>query len=300
MKVSLVDLDINRWTRRKFPNLALMKLSAYYKAKRYEVSLNDIYLADMIYASCVFTWNSKWAVKVPQTAHIGGSGISLSETLPDDIEHIMPDYDLYSGVDFSMGYTSRGCIRDCPWCKVRAKEGPITAWASPREFWNPKHSRLIFLDNNTLAAPNCRETLIEAAAIPAVVDFNQGNDIRLVDDEKAALLRNIKTQTLRFAFDSLSYESSVRRGIAYLLKAGFTSRHLSFYALIGFPGDDTWLERMKILASFNVNVYPMIYRDDEGKEGKVQRHEVPDIFWHGARSNINKFLSVVGRLPGRG
>ena len=299
MRVSLIDLDIDKRTLQKFPNLALMKLSTFHKAKGNTVSLNFPMGADFIYASCVFTWHKAKVASVPADAQVGGAGVSLTSCLPYEIEHIMPDYDLYAGVDFSMGYTSRGCLRDCPWCKVRAKEGLPQAWASPREFYNPKHSRLLLLDNNLFAASNCRDTLRECVAIPAEIDCNQGLDIRLLDDEKANLLRQLKTSTLRFAYDSISYEESIRRGIPLLINAGFKPRHLSFYVLIGFPGDDTWLERMKLLASFNVNVYPMVYRDDSGKEGKVSKKVVPDIFWHGARANINKFLSVAGRLPGR-
>lgn len=302
MKVALIDVDIEKGRTRKrhpFPNLALMKLSAYYKRKGDQVRLNYMFdEPDIVYASCVFTWHRKRLAEVPVDAHTGGPGLMATAQLPDEIEHIMPDYDLYAGVDYSMGFTSRGCIRKCPWCKVPKFEGWIKAWAHFREFWDQRHRTIKLLDNNLLAAPNWRETLADLAKSRLKVDFNQGLDIRLVNDENAWYLKQVKlVDTVRFAFDDISYEKSVREGIALLLKSGFRPRQLSFYFLVGFPGDQSALERLKLLGSFGVEVYPMVYRDDSGVEPKVNLGEVPDIFWHGDRGNINRFLRVVGRLP---
>lgn len=300
MKVALIDLDIGRRTRKKFPNLALMKLSASHKARGDQIYLNSLLeKPDIVYASAVFSWNRKKSIGLPERSVIGGPAWSAGPSLPPNIDHIMPDYGLYSGVDFSMGFTSRGCIHHCAWCKVPSLEGQIRDSANFREFWDRRHSRLLLLDNNLLAAPSCAATLHELSSLAVEVDFNQGLDIRLLTDFHTAMLVRIRTNKLRFAFDSLAYESSVRQGIKLLDAVGIKRRHLAFYVLVGFPGDETWLERMKLLAAFNVDVYPMIYRDEEGKEGKVNRQVVPDVFWHGARSNINKFLSVAGRLPGR-
>ncbi|GAJ01032.1 unnamed protein product, partial [marine sediment metagenome] len=112
------------------PNLALMKLSAYHKAKGDQVFLNfPLNRPDITYASCVFTWNAKRRATVPHGATVGGSGIDLKAELLPEVEHIMPDYSLYPGIDSSMGFTSRGCIRKCPWCIVPEKEGQIKPWS---------------------------------------------------------------------------------------------------------------------------------------------------------------------------
>ena len=300
MKVVLIDLDIDKGqTRRKrpFPNLALMKLSAYHKSLGHDVYLNfPLAGADIVYASCVFTWHRNRLLDVPPDSYAGGPGLKLNRSLPYDVEHIMPDYSLYSGVDFSMGFTSRGCIRRCPWCSVPENEGHIKHWADFREFWNMRHNRLLLLDNNILADPEWRNTLSELGGLALEVDFNQGLDIRLVTDEVAWHLRRIRTRKLRFAFDGLSYENEMRRGFALLGKAGITKRHMSFYVLVGFGGDDTYMERMRILYGLGVDVYPMLYKDEEGNEPNLEIDWGEDIFWHGGRQNMRKFLRVAGRL----
>ena len=129
------------------------------------------------------------------------------------------------------------------------------------------------------------------------VDFNQGLDIRLVTAENVSYLRQLKMKQLRFSFDDIHYESALRRGISLLLDAGIRSRKLFFYVLVGFDNDDTAIERMQILNSYNVDCYPMAYRSANGTKPARKMMKVPNIFWHGPRRNINKFLRLVGRLP---
>ena len=298
MKVLLMDLDIIK--QRPYPNLALMKLSAYHKAKGDEVFLNfPLQPPDITYASCVFSWNAKWRARVPDGAIVGGSGITLKSELPPEVEHTKPDYSLYPGVDFSMGFTSRGCIRKCPWCIVPEKEGNITPSASIYEFWNRQHQRIVLLDNNLLAAPNWRQTMEDLIAENLEVDFNQGLDIRLLSEEVVDYLKQVKTQRLRFAFDNIAYEKAVREGIKLLTENGIASRHLSFYVLVGFHNDNTIVDRVRLLQSLNVDIYPMAYKDASGKEPqrKLVGEQIGNMMFHGSRHNINKFLRLVGRLP---
>ncbi|MBA7697969.1 hypothetical protein ES703_106641 [subsurface metagenome] len=299
MRVLLMDLDIIK-QRRPFPNLALMKLSAYHRARGDQVYLNfPLDRPDITYASCVFTWNAKRREGLTPDVIIGGSGVDLKAELPPEVEHIMPDYSLYPSVNFSMGFTSRGCIRMCPWCIVPVKEGHIEPWASIYEFWDRRHSKIVLLDNNLLASPNWKETLLTVKKEGVEVDFNQGLDIRLVTYETALLLRHLKTRQLRFAFDNIAYEKAVRTGIELLLERGINSRKLSFYVLVGFNGDETAVERIKLLHSYKVDVYPMVYKGPDGKEPRRRILKgIEDIpLLHGPRRNIDKFLRLVGRLP---
>lgn len=296
LRVLLLDLDINK-RRRPFPNLALMKLSAYHKARGDEVHLNEPLLGfDKVFASCVFTWNWKRTLNVPPETCLGGSGYNFGVTLPSEIEHIRPDYDLYPGVDFSMGFTSRGCIRQCPWCIVPTKEGRLTSWATIDEFWDGRHRKIKLLDNNFLAQPSADEILARLAEDRLEVDFNQGLDIRLVDERKAFCLARVKANRLRFSFDDIAYEKDLREGVKLLGENGVRSRKLSFYVLYGFKPDDQAVERMKILADLNVDVYPMAYRGPDGKEPQRRVIYHGDILWHGPYRNKLKFLRLLGRL----
>lgn len=297
MKVCLLDLDmmVNR-RRRAFPNLALMKLSAWHKKRGDDVSLNfPLKGTDLIYAACVFTWNKP--KELSDQIWYGGSGIGNYErTLYSEIEHIMPDYSLYPDVNFSMGYTHRGCIRDCWFCKVRQKEGYIKATASVKEFYDPRFPLLILLDNNTLASPNWKETLQDLIALRVMTDINQGLDIRCLDEEKWHYLKQIRVDKYRFAFDDISYERAVREGLDLMLGSGISPRKLLFYVLVGGKQNDQAIERMKLLQSYGVDVYPMIYKDDSGKEPQVNYNFDETISFHGARGNLMKFLRVAGRL----
>lgn len=297
MRVLLLDLDIKA-RRRAFPNLALMKLSAYHKARGDEVFLNfPLQQADIAYASCIFTWNAKRAIGLPLSTVIGGGGIDSAVALCPDIEHTRPDYKLYPGLDYSIGFTSRGCPRHCPWCVVPEKEGGIKPWASIYEFWDRHHTKIKLLDNNLLASSNWRETMEHLIAEQVEVDFNQGLDIRLVNEENAWYLSRVNAKNLRFAFDDIGYEKAVRDGAWLLTEAGIHSRKLSFYVLYGFKADDYVIERMKILADLNVDVYPMAYRGNDGKEPNRSLIYSGSIMWHGAYRNRLKFLRLVGRLP---
>lgn len=297
MKISLFDLDITS-RRRPFPNLALMKLSAYHKAKGDQVFLNfPLVQPDITYASCVFTWHAAGRVGLPFDTQFGGPGVDLAKQLPAGVEHFMPDYSLYPRVNFSLGFTSRGCIRKCPWCIVPQKEGNIQPWASIYEFWNRRHRSLVLLDNNFLVSPTWRLTLDDIIGEELWVDFNQGLDIRLVAEEVADYLSRLKTKQLRFAFDSIKYEAAVRAGVKMLTNAGIRSRKLMFYVLYGWRKDRTAVKRMAILQDLNVDIYPMAYRGSDGKEPARVREIIPDKFFHGPRRNINKMLRLKSRLP---
>ena len=295
MKVNLVDLDISS-KRKPFPNLALMKFSSYHKARGDEIFLNFLLCQpDITYASCVFTWNARMAKGISPDASFGGSGINLNIELPYEVEHIMPDYTLYPNIDFSLGFTSRGCIRKCPWCIVPGKEGIIKPWARIYEFWNQQHRKIMLLDNNLLAASNWRLTMDDLITEELEVDFNQGLDIRLVNEDNVSYLKQVKAKPLRFAFDDLTYEKAVRKGIELLLANNISVRKLSFYMLVGFGDDKSAKERAAILKSYNVDIYPMIYKGEDGKEPMIEPEVFSLAYYHGSWNNLRKFQRVISR-----
>ena len=134
VKVLLIDVDS------KIPNLALMKISAYHKFNGDEVGFN-VQNPDKVYISCIFSRNRTKAIGIPTlfrcVCELGGYGIN-DKQLPSEVEHIMPDYDLYR-CDYSFGFTTRGCIRNCDFCIVPKKEGKIKFNADIYEFWDKRH-----------------------------------------------------------------------------------------------------------------------------------------------------------------
>lgn len=274
MRVLLVDAD----SVNGFPNLALMKYSAYHKGRGDHIDLirgipstKPLFLYDLIIISCIFFQNKQrvldYADQFTDTeVLVGGSGVDLALTLPDEIEHILPDYYLY-GLDFSMGFTSRGCLRNCEFCAVPTKEGPIRDHAPISEFHNIDFKKLMLLDNNFLASPRWRENLREIKRLGVKVNFNQGLDIRLMTEEIANLLVELKVndwhfrkRALHFAFDDPRFEKYVRDGVALLVDAGFTPSSLMFYVLVGFnTTKEQDIERVRILKELGVKPFIMPY-----------------------------------------
>jgi len=148
-KILLIDIDST------IPNLALMKISAYHKRIGDDVSFTNTDDPDMIYASIIFKKNKTLANSLKfyypdAKIIIGGSGYSLESHLPEEIESLKPDYNLYPDIDYSLGYTSRGCNRSCGFCIVPQKEGKFKQWHHPSQFYDDKFNKIVFLDNNIL------------------------------------------------------------------------------------------------------------------------------------------------------
>ena len=200
--VLLVDVDS------RLPNVALMKLSQYYKTHGYRIKLarKEAFEpgAEKVFASSVFYLpGSQKHLKemyayYGQTLECGGSGVDVSKRLPLEIEDMEPDFDLYPELqDRAIGFLTRGCPFTCSFCIVPFKEGKprqvndIATLAAGRQ-------KLILLDDNILAHPECKELLKEMAKKKLWVNFNQTLDLILVDEEKAALIRDIQCCNVRF------------------------------------------------------------------------------------------------------
>jgi hypothetical protein len=274
MRISLIDID-NKYREKKrrgklFPNLALMKISAFHKLIRDDVGFN-LNNADDIYISCVFEKNKPFAMEeirlVKGLLHYGGSGLSINSVnnLPEHIEKIKPDYDLYPS-EYSLGFTTRGCIRKCPFCIVHEKEGLLRRTQHVKEFHDFKFKSCKLLDNNILAD---KEWFFEntnwAIENKVQLDITQGLDIRLLTDEIAEQLHKIKfvDQQIRFAWDSLIIEDSVKSGIETLRDHKINiRRNVSFYVLCGF---NTTIEqdiyRCNKLKDWNVMAFVMKYHE---------------------------------------
>lgn len=261
-----------------------MKLSAHHKKLGNSVALvrSKIPIVGLIpfepeyvYISCIFSWNRGYALKLIdsfkkqglQGVISGGTGLG-GNNLPKFIEHIMPDYSLYD-IDYSIGVTTRGCFRKCPWCLVPQLEGSFREHAPIEEFLHPDHKKLLLLDNNFLASSKCNEKFDFIINHDLKVSFNQGLDIRLITEDYAKFLSNIKyydsdfnERRLYFSFDKPNIENHVIKGIETLKDIGLPPKHLMFYMLCGFNTTHSEdMHRFEVLDKMGVDPFVMIYNN---------------------------------------
>ena len=128
MKVALVDVDGHH-----FPNLALMRLSAWHKARGDDVEWwNGFTHYDRVYLSKVFTFTPDFDTVIDADEIItGGTGYKDYTSLPPEVEATPPDYSIYPWYKRAVGFLTRGCVHTCPWCIVPRKEGnirPAATW----------------------------------------------------------------------------------------------------------------------------------------------------------------------------
>lgn len=208
MNIGLIDVDSHN-----FPNLVLMKISAWYKRKGDNVSLlrpsdvlngqNLFEQYDELYGACVFRENEKVANRLENFGvKMGGTGTNNRHiALPDMIEHIMPDYSLYGITDTAYGFLTRGCPRQCPFCIVSAKEGTGSRRVADLSEWWAGQKIIKLLDPNLLACPEHEYLLKQLAESGAWVDITQGLDIRLLTGSAMNLINRLKLKTIHFAWD---------------------------------------------------------------------------------------------------
>lgn len=276
MKIALVDVDGHN-----FSNFALMRISAWHKAQGDSVEWYDPLLSspDKIYASKVFTFTPDYTEYAPCDPEPirGGTGYRMNGTLPDEIDRMLPDYSIYPQFDFGVGFLSRGCIRNCPWCVVPKKEGELQQYDDiERISQNGLKKRIVLMDNNFLANDFefVREQLEKAQKLNLKLDFNQGLDARLVTPENAELLAKTKWCTasgnnkyIRFSCDTSGMIPHLERAVEILRKTGYSGE---FFVYVLAQELDESFERINKICAIDKRITPFCqpYRNLEG-DGQI-------------------------------
>ena len=186
LRIGLIDVDGHN-----FPNLALMKVSAYHKAQGDRVEWCnplEIIPYDMVYQSKVFDETYSTDIDWTPCAKLivkGGTGYvrrhkdkityktwleyyvdgkwihedkyhgtdKYAEFLPDEVEHTYPDYELYPKLtkDTAYGHLTRGCPRNCSFCCVSCKEGQRAVKVADLSEFWRGQKNIVLLDANLLA-----------------------------------------------------------------------------------------------------------------------------------------------------
>ena len=265
MRVAVHQADKTR-----FPNLALMKISAYHKAQGDTVEWFDPEKTyDRVYSSKVFTFSPE-DPNLPEDAIKGGTGYGLYEDLPPEIDNLFPDYSLYPDCDYAIGFLTRGCIRHCPWCVVPRKEGYIHPYRTWKEIKRPDTRNIVFMDNNILACEYGLEQLRDMVGEDIRIDFNQGIDARLITPEIAELLGKLKwIRFVRLACDTDAMLPIVLDRIKLLERYGLKPWRMFVYVLV--QDIESAEKRCIALRDIGANPFAQPYRDFENNTPPHER-----------------------------
>ena len=263
MKIGLISVDSHNW-----PNLCLMKLSAYHKARGDNVEWwTPEGRYDRVYKSRVFTdAYSKDTITVTNAGEVicGGTGYGPGPNLPDAVEHTRPDYTIYPQFpDTAYGFLSRGCPRNCGFCLVSDKEGRQSIkTADLSEFWDGQRE-IKLLDANLLACPDHEKLLAQLAESRAYVDFTQGLDCRLLTEDNIAAINRIRLKDIHFAWDSMEETGAVLEKLrlyAALAKRRPHGKFATVYLLTNFgTTHEQDLYRVETLRALGYDPYVMVY-----------------------------------------
>ena len=273
MKIGLIDVDGHN-----FPNLALMRISAYHKAKGDEVEWwwTDLIHYDIVYMSKVFSNDYSRDVPEPMNADVvikGGTGYCITldgngreifdkekhKNLPDEVERMFPDYSIYPQYDFAIALTTRGCPRDCAFCHVADKEGRCSKKvANVSDFWKGE-KKIEVLDPNITACKDKRDLFRQYIETKAQIVFNQGLDIRLLNDDDIADINAMRSKDLHFAWDNP--KENLEEKFRYFAKNFRRKSNIGMvYCLTNFNSTmEENLYRIYTLRDMGYDPYVMIY-----------------------------------------
>ena len=325
MEIAIIDADLIGRKKHRFPNLACMKISGYYKDLGNTVVLKTGYenleSFDKVFISKVFTDTTiENNILKLSNVEYGGTGFFYDKApaLPFEIEHHMPDYHLYDEwvmqqlenggkrldfkyyLDYSIGFLTRGCFRQCAFC-VNQNYKKVQKHSPLEEFYDPSRKKICLLDDNFLGHPNWKEMLLQLQATGSSFQFKQGLDERILTDEKCKMLFESKYDgDYIFAFDNIEDKDIIEKK-AYMIRKYYKNKgqNIKFYVLCGFDRTgkydlDFWkqdiqdvFERVFLLAKYNFKPYIMRY--EKYKESPLYGSYVNIACWCNQPSLFNNF-----------
>ena len=263
MKIGLIDVDGHN-----FPNLALMKISAWHKARGDSVEWWWGWgQYDRVYISKVFDETYSKDILDPLNAKEiirGGTGYGLDNKLPEEIERMYPDYSLYPQYtkDTAYGFLTRGCPNNCPFCIVCAKEGRKSCKVADLSDWWNGQKNIVLCDPNLLACRDHMDLLGQLADSKAWVDMNQGADARMLTEKNIEALNRVKFKRIHFAWDLMDRSEQIIKGLNLYLEHGKIQdpRRRCVYVLTNFNTTmEENLYRVYTLQNMGYNPYVMVY-----------------------------------------
>lgn len=265
MKIGLLAVDSN------YPNLALMKISKYFKKRGDEVDwYNSFDGYNVVFKSKIFTFTNDYQYPITNAGMIveGGTGYSLSKELPTEIDTMNPDYSLYPSIDnkTAYGFITRGCPNRCKWCIVPDKEGYVKPYMDVEDIAYGGRTNLILMDNNILASDYGIEQIEKIVDRKYRVDFNQGLDARLVTDDIADLLSKVRwINQIRFGCDT---QAQIRHCMDAIRKIDGRRKNPAYYLLYTIldRSIEECYDRLSYFRSMrNVVVHAQPFRDPHVK-----------------------------------
>lgn len=254
IKIGLIDVDGHN-----YPNLALMKLSAWHKAQGDTVEWYfGMEQYDRVYMSKVFDdsyspphlepCNTKELIK-------GGTGYGLDNQLPEEVERMRPDWSLYPELtkDTAYGFLTRGCPNACGFCIVSEKEGRVSRKVADLSDWWDGQKNIVLMDPNILACKGHAELFEQLIDSGAIVDFNQGLDARLLTISDVMQLRRMKIKEIHFAWDLMKNSRFIIKGLNLWKRFGKKNRHGSWGTVY-------------VLVNFNTSMAENLYRIEKCRE----------------------------------
>lgn len=264
MRVGLHDAEAEHFRgKKKFPNYALMKISAWHKVRGDTVEWwEPLGLFDRVYSSKVFDFTPENPY-LPPDAIKGGTGYGLFMELDPEIDGMFPDYSIYPECDYAIGYLTRGCPNRCRWCVVPKKEGNIRPYQAWRDLVRPDTDKLVLMDNNILACEYGIEQLAGLIGSGYKIDLNQGMDARLVTPEIADILARLKwISYLRFSCDQESQIGPILQTCELLKERGVKPYRVFVYLLVTADLDSASRRVEALKGLRGINLYAQAERNE--------------------------------------